>query len=108
MSLPFEIGNKKSTDYSTRHVCKKGFDDIYGNASTLVFEGNGDKINDIDKKIQNTAKILLGNSICCMNDSKLRIRKITDAQYNIAGKNVFVRVNINYIILLWSRVKINL
>ncbi|KAK6637681.1 hypothetical protein RUM44_008103 [Polyplax serrata] len=50
-------------------------------------------MNELDKKVQQTTKIVQKH--CCCNNSKcskLSVKKVGDGKYNIAGRNVFVRL----------------
>lgn len=56
--------------------------------------GGGDVLTELDRKIQEATKLLQRNCNC-MNGrcSRLTVRKIGEGKYNIAGRNVFVRVS---------------
>nr|CAI5866764.1 unnamed protein product [Callosobruchus analis] len=64
--------------------------------------GGGDtptSTTELDRKVQLAARLMQKNCNCSNGKcDKLNVRKVGEGKYNIAGKNVFVRVNI-YIVI---------
>lgn len=55
----------------------------------------GDDVTELDRKVQQATRLMQRNCNCANGKcSKLRVRKVGEGKYNIAGKNVFVRVSI--------------
>ncbi|KAL3267279.1 hypothetical protein HHI36_011410 [Cryptolaemus montrouzieri] len=53
----------------------------------------GDATTELDRKVQLAARLMQRNCQCAAGKcSKLRVRKVGEGKYNIAGKNVFVRL----------------
>ncbi|KAK9876511.1 hypothetical protein WA026_013885 [Henosepilachna vigintioctopunctata] len=53
----------------------------------------GDATTELDRKVQLAARLMQRNCQCASGKcSKLRVRKVGEGKYNIAGKNVFVRL----------------
>lgn len=49
--------------------------------------------NELDRKVQLAARLMLKNCKCASGKcERLKIRKVGEGKYNIAGKNVFVRL----------------
>lgn len=71
-------------DISTRSLDSKGGGDTPTQALTT----------ELDRKVQLAAKLMQRNCNCANGKcDKLRVRKVGEGKYNIAGKNVFVRVS---------------
>lgn len=53
---------------------------------------------ELDRKVQLAARLMQKNCNCANGKcEKLKVKKVGEGKYNIAGKNVFVRVSvINY------------
>lgn len=48
---------------------------------------------ELDRKVQLAARLMQRNCNCASGKcDKLRVRKVGEGKYNIAGKNVFIRV----------------
>lgn len=60
-----------------------------------MLRGGGDTLTELDRKVQQATRLMQKNCNCANGKcSKLRVRKVGEGRYNIAGRNVFVRVNI--------------
>ncbi|KAK9686051.1 Calponin homology (CH) domain [Popillia japonica] len=56
-------------------------------------DGGGDSLTELDRKVQEATKLLQRNCNCLNGRcSRLTVRKIGEGKYNIAGRNVFVRL----------------
>lgn len=59
--------------------------------------GGGDTptpTTELDRKVQQAAKQMQRNCNCASGRcDKLKVRKVSEGKYNIAGKNVFIRVS---------------
>lgn len=54
----------------------------------------GDDVTELDRKVQQATRLMQRNCNCANGKcSKLKVRKVGEGKYNIAGKNVFVRVS---------------
>lgn len=54
----------------------------------------GDDVTELDRKVQQATRLMQKNCNCANGKcSKLKVRKVGEGKYNIAGKNVFVRVS---------------
>lgn len=54
----------------------------------------GDHATELDRKVQQATRLMQRNCNCANGKcSKLKVRKVGEGKYNIAGKNVFVRVS---------------
>lgn len=54
----------------------------------------GDHTTELDRKVQQATRLMQRNCNCANGKcSKLKVRKVGEGKYNIAGKNVFVRVS---------------
>lgn len=55
----------------------------------------GDNLTELDRRVQQATRLMQKNCNCANGKcSKLRVRKVGEGKYNIAGRNVFVRVRI--------------
>lgn len=55
----------------------------------------GDSVTELDRKVQQATRLMQRNCNCANGKcSKLKVRKVGEGKYNIAGKNVFVRVSV--------------
>lgn len=53
----------------------------------------GDALTELDRKVQAATRLMQRNCNCANGKcSKLRVRKVGEGKYNIAGRNVFVRL----------------
>lgn len=60
-----------------------------------MLRGGGDTLTELDRKVQQATRLMQKNCNCSNGKcSKLRVRKVGEGKYNIAGRNVFVRVRI--------------
>lgn len=82
------IYSEKSDDNSSRGSGEDPDNEIRSS-------GGGDVVlTELDKKVQETTKLLQRNCNCLNGRcSKLTVRKMGEGKYNIAGRNVFVRVS---------------
>lgn len=56
--------------------------------------GAGDATTELDRKVQLAARLMQRNCNCVNGKcSRLNVRKVGEGKYNIAGKNVFIRVS---------------
>lgn len=66
--------------------------------------GGGDTptpTTELDRKVQLAARLMQKNCNCANGKcEKLKVRKVGEGKYNIAGKNVFVRVSITDFLLI--------
>lgn len=54
---------------------------------------SGDATNELDRKVQLAARLMRRNCNCIQGKcSRLSVKKVGEGKYNIAGKNVFVRL----------------
>lgn len=59
-----------------------------------MIRGGGDTLTELDRKVQQATRLMQKNCNCSNGKcSKLRVRKVGEGKYNIAGRNVFVRVS---------------
>lgn len=55
---------------------------------------SGDSSSELDRKVQLAARLMQRNCNCASGKcDKLKVRKVGEGKYNIAGKNVFIRVS---------------
>lgn len=63
-------------------------------AETGVRGPSGDTLTELDRKIQAAASLMQKNCSCSNGKcSKLSVKKVGEGKYNIAGRNVFIRVS---------------
>lgn len=56
--------------------------------------GAGDATTELDRKVQLAARLMQRNCNCANGKcSRLNVKKVGEGKYNIAGKNVFIRVS---------------
>lgn len=61
---------------------------------TGMRNGAGDATTELDRKVQLAARLMQRNCNCANGKcSRLNVRKVGEGKYNIAGKNVFIRVS---------------
>lgn len=52
------------------------------------------RLSELDKKVQSAARLMQRNCNCASGKcNKLNVSKVGEGKYNIAGKNVFIRVS---------------
>lgn len=57
----------------------------------------GDTLTELDRKVQAATRLMQRNCNCANGKcSKLRVKKVGEGKYNIAGRNVFVRVRMQF------------
>lgn len=55
--------------------------------------GGGDALTELDRRVQHATRLMQRNCNCANGKcSKLKVKKVGEGKYNIAGRNVFIRL----------------